>query len=87
MEILKYLTFAFAGVSAFIIFVFAARSKRIFRTLLFNAFAGICLLALIDLTAKFTGVYIPVNPYTVTGGAVFGIPALCGALLLKFIFI
>ena len=47
---------------------------------------GIAVMAVIDLTAKFTGVHIPVNQYTVTGSAVFGIPAVCGFLVLPIIF-
>ena len=86
MEILKYITISLLSLSAFIIFCFAVKSKKILKTLLLNGFMGICLLAIIDLTSRFTGVHIPINIYTVSGSAVFGIPALIGFLLLGFIF-
>ena len=64
---------------------FAIKSHRFFKTLLFNAFIGVCVLAIIDLTAKFTGMFIPINPYTVTGSAVFGLPAVAFFLVLQVI--
>lgn len=87
MEFLKYSVIVLLGIASFLIFVFSIKSKKFLRIIMFNAFMGLALLSLIDLTAKFTGVYIPVNQYTVSGGAVLGVPALCGFLLLKFIFI
>lgn len=86
MEILKYIAISVLLLSAFIIFCFAVKSKKLLKTLLLNGFMGICLLAIINLTAKFSGVYIPINLYTVSGSAVFGIPALIGFLVLGFIF-
>lgn len=87
MEILKYSAIVLLSVSGLIMFVFAVKSKKFFKTVFFNAFMGLILLSTIDLTAKFTGVYIPVNEYTVTGSAVYGIPALLMFLALKFVFI
>ena len=87
MEILKYSILILLGVSAFIIFIFSAKSKKFFKTLFLNAVLGLFFLSVINLTDNFTGVNIPVNEYTVTGSAVFGLPALCGFLALKFIFI
>ena len=74
------------AVGAVALLIFAAKTKRFFKTLLLNAFLGIAVMAIIDLTAKFTGVHIPVNQYTVAGSAVFGIPAVCGFLILPIIF-
>lgn len=74
------------AVGAVTLLIFAAKTKRFFKTLLLNAFLGLAVMAIIDLTAKFTGVHIPVNQYTVVGSAVFGIPAVCGFLILPIIF-
>ncbi len=87
METLKILCLSLLGITAFMIFIFALKSKKPFKVLLFNAFMGLTLLAIIDLTSKFTGVYIPINEYTVTGSAVFSIPALCAFLAMNFIFV
>lgn len=68
------------------ILLFAVKSHRFTKTLAFNAFIGLTILAIIDLTGKFTGIYIPVNIYSAAGSAVYGVPALCGFLLLQVIF-
>ena len=87
MEILKYGGIAVLVIGALAILIFAAKTKKLFKTLLFNAFLGLAVMIIIDLTAKFTGAHIPVNWWTVGGCAVFGIPAVCGYLVLPIIFI
>ncbi|MEE1161043.1 MAG: pro-sigmaK processing inhibitor BofA family protein [Acutalibacteraceae bacterium] len=87
MEILKYGGIAVLAIGALAILIFAAKTKKLFKTLLFNAFLGLAVMIIIDLTAKFTGAHIPVNWWTVTGSAVFGIPAVCGYLILPIIFL
>ena len=86
MEILKYVAISFLSLSVFIIFCFAVKSRKTLKILLLNGFIGISLLAIINLTSRFSGVYIPINIYTVSGSGVFGIPALIGFLILSFIF-
>ena len=87
MEILKYGGIAVIAIGALVLLIFAAKTGKPFKSLLLNAFIGIAVMAVIDLTAKFTGVHIPVNWYTVTGSAVFGIPAICSYLILPLIFL
>ena len=87
METLKYVTIIMLSVFTLIIFGFAIKSKKPLRLLAFNAFLGIVLLAIINLTARFTGVYIPINEYTVAGCGVFGLPAVSIFLILRFIFL
>lgn len=87
MEILKYGGIAVLVVGALSLLIFAVKTKKFFKTLLLNAFLALCVMAAIDLTAKFTGVHIPVNWWTVAGTAVFGIPAVCGYLILPLIFL
>ena len=86
MTILKYAVLIVLSVFLFVILGFAIKTKKSFRILLFNVFMGWTTLAIIDLTAKFTGVYIPINEYTVTGCGVFGIPAVIIFLIFRFIF-
>lgn len=86
MQYYKYFVIAFAAASALLILIFAFLSKRPLRLLLLNALAGICALAAINLTARFSGVHIPINQATAVGGCVFGLPAIAGFLLLNFIF-
>lgn len=73
------------SVFALCVLFFAIKSHKFFKTLLFNAFLGISVLAIIDLTAKFTGMYIPLNWYNVGGSAVFGIPAVILFLIMQII--
>lgn len=87
MEILKYGGITVLAVGALALLIFAVKGGKPFKRLLLNAFMGIAVMAVIDLTAKFTGVHIPINQYTVAGSAVFGIPAVCGYLILPLIFI
>ncbi len=72
---------------ALVILFFAIKSHKFFKTLLFNSFLGLVALAIIDLTTKFTGVYIPINPYSVIGVSIFGVPAICLILVLQILII
>lgn len=72
---------------ALVIFIFALKSHKFFKTLFLNAFIGLSVLAIIDLTGKYTGIFLPINWYSVCGASVFGIPAVCGFLVLQIIFI
>lgn len=87
MDILKYGGIAVLAIGALALLIFAAKTGKPFKILILNAFMGLAVMAVIDLTAKFTGVHIPVNWYTVTGSAVFGIPAVCGYLIMPLIFL
>lgn len=84
-----FFTFLIVVLSVFFLTIlfFAIKSRKFLKTLLFNAFLGIGILALIDLTGRFTGIYIPVNLYSVAGSGAFGIPAVCGFLVLQIIFV
>ncbi len=73
------------SVFAAAILFFAIKSHKFFKTLLFNAFLGVCVLAIINLTAKLTGMYIPINWYSVGGSAVFGVPFVCLLLTLQIL--
>lgn len=68
---------------AAVILFFGIKSHKLLKTLMFNAFLGLCTLAIIDLTAKFTGMYIPLNWYSVGGSAVFGIPFIVLLIVLQ----
>lgn len=86
MEVLKYGAVVLLAVGFITVTVFSVKSGKAVKTLLLNAFAGVAVLAIINLTAKFTGVYVPLNPYTAAGAVCYGIPAVCGFLVLPIIF-
>ncbi len=75
MNTFNIIFIAILSLHTLVILFFALKSHKFFKTLLFNAFLGLCVLAIIDLTAKYSGLYIPLNPYSVISSGVFGIPA------------
>ncbi len=87
MNIYKYALILILSAFLITIMILFVLTKKPFKTLLLNAFIGICSLAILDLTSKLSGVYIPINAYTAFGAGIFGVPAICGFLLLRIIFI
>lgn len=87
MDFLKYIILSVVGITLICLLFFAIKSRKFFKTLFLNAVLGICAIAIIDLTAKFSGVYIPINYYTVGTGSVLGLPGVFGLLAGNFIFI
>ena len=87
MKIINWIFMAVFFLTAFAILIIAFKSRKPIKVLFSNAFFGILALGIIDLTAKFTGAYIPLNNYTVFGSMTYGIPAVSLFLILKLIFI
>lgn len=85
MEILKYSVIVLLCLSAFIILGLSIGSGKPLKVLLINALIGVFAVTAINLTARFTGIHIPINEYTLTGAGVYGLPAVCGLLILKLI--
>lgn len=85
MMLIKYGAIAVLGISAFIIVISALISRKPLRYLFLNALLGIAAIIAVNLTTRFTGVHIPVNPYTAGAGGILGIPGVCGLILLQMI--
>lgn len=69
-----------------IIMFFSVLNGKALKTLFFNAFLGVTLLFILNLTSVFTKINVPINVYTVSGGGMFGIPmVICFAILNNFI--
>ena len=85
MKILGIITIIFISICAFVLLILHIKSKRLFRSLFLNAFLGLTAIALVNLVKGFTGVHIPINWYTLGGGAVFGIPAVCGIVIMQML--
>lgn len=73
-------------ISFFTILVLAVKSGSFLKRILINALLGIMAFTAVELTSKLTGVYIPINIYTVCGSVLFGMPAVILFLILPFIF-
>ena len=85
MKILGLITASVLGLFALILFVLHIKSRRPFRSAVINAVLGILALLAVNLTARFTGVYIPVNIYSLPAAALFGIPAVCVLIIVQMI--
>lgn len=66
--------------------IFLLLSKKPIKTLLLFAMCGILSLAAVKLTGRYTGVDLPINPYTVCVSAGGGIMGTAALLVIKTIF-
>ncbi len=87
LENLKISVIILISLSALFILIFSFLSKKPLKMLFLNLLIGLTVLALINLTEKYSGVKIPINIFTVVGSGAFGIPAIIGFLILPLIFI
>ncbi len=65
---------------------FAYKNGKIIKTLLLSALSGISVFAVVNLLSHFTGVGIPINGWTASASAIFGIPGVLGLLILRLFF-
>ena len=65
---------------------FSYKNGKVLRTLLISALSGILVFATVNLFSGISGVSIPVNFWTTTSSAVFGIPGVLGLLTLRLFF-
>ncbi|MBR6573192.1 MAG: pro-sigmaK processing inhibitor BofA family protein [Clostridia bacterium] len=79
MDLIKIIFIIIAVIYSILLIVFSILTKKPFKSLLYNALIGLFLFIFIDLTAFFTGVWIPINDYTVAISILGGLP---GVLLL-----
>ena len=85
MRVLSVLTVITVCIFFLVILVFHIRSRRPLRSILLHAALGILSIVAVNLTTRFTGVHIPVNPYSAGGAAIFGIPATVALIILQML--
>ncbi len=73
------------SVSGFALLILHIKSHRFVKSVILNAFLAFIAIAIINITKKFTGVYIPINMYTVNGCGILGLPCVCGVVLLQML--
>ncbi len=86
MDILKSIAIIFLSISAVIIFFIALFSKKLLRTLIINALSGVATLIILNVLSKYIGVYLPINQWTTSFSAIFGLPAVVGMVFFNIIF-
>ena len=85
MKTLEITAIIWLCICGFILLVMHIKSHKMIKSIFLNAFSAIAAIAVINLTQKFTGVHIPLNLWTAAGSSVFGLPCVCGILLLQII--
>ena len=85
MKIILICFFAVLAVFAFVLLILHVKTLRPVRSMLIHAALGLLFTAVINLTSRFTGIAIPINPYTLCSVSVLGVPAVCGILVLNLI--
>lgn len=84
---LKIVLISAAVIYGFIYLIMAVRTKKPFKTIFMFALFGILALLAVNFTSKYSGIHLPVNEYTISATAVFGLPGTVFLLLLRMIFI
>ena len=87
MRVFAYVLISVLVLFAVLLIFFCIKSRRPLRTAAINAALGIAALAAVNLTARFTGVHIPLNVYTVPGAAIFGMPACAAFVVLEILMV
>ena len=87
LSVLKWLAIIILALGAFCVLWFCFKSRKPIRYLLINFAVSAAAFMVINLTEKYTGIRIPVNYFTVTASAVFGVPAVIALLVLRLIFV
>ena len=86
MDFLKYFIISVVCIYFLIIFIMAARSKKIFKFLTLNLTLGLSTFFILYLTKRITGIILPLNTVTAGTSILFGVPGVIGILLLNLIF-
>ena len=83
LKVLGIIAIVWLALGAFVLLVLHLKSHRLIRSIILNALLGFVAIAIINITQKFTGVFVPLNWYTIGGSGIFGLPCVCGVVLLQ----
>ena len=87
MQLFKILLIIFYALYLILLLIFCKKAGRFYFTFILNALLGVVLLTLINLTSRFSGLYIPVNEYSLLASATLGIPGTAALLIINLIFL
>ena len=85
MKIVGILAIIWLSVCGLALLVLHIKSHTFFKSVIINALLGFSAIAVINLTQKFTGVFVPINWYTIIGSGTLGLPCVCGIILAQII--
>jgi len=83
MKALGIIAIVWLSVCAFILLILHIKSHKMIKSIFLNALLSFAAIAVINLTQKFTGVHVPINWWTVGGSGIFGLPCVCGMVILQ----
>lgn len=87
MKYLEIGLFATLILSVLIILVFLSKTKKPLKNAVLSILISFVLLAIINNLTFVTGIYVPVNWYTVIAAGVYGIPGIIGIIIMQTIFL
>ncbi|MDO4608017.1 MAG: pro-sigmaK processing inhibitor BofA family protein [Clostridia bacterium] len=85
MKVLGILAVVWLSVCAFVLLILHIKSHRMFKSIFLNAVLSFAVIAIINLTQKFTGVAVPLNWWTAVGSGTLGIPCVFGIVVLQIL--
>ncbi len=85
MKLLEILAIIWLSICAFALLIIHIKSHKFLKSVFFNAFLAFAAILIINLTKKLTGVFIPLNWWTVVGSGIFGLPCVCGIIILQML--
>ena len=83
MSILGIVLICTVSVFALALLIIFIKSRRPLIFAFINALLGVIAIVAVNMTARFTGVFVPVNVYSVPFSAVFGLPAVATNIILQ----
>ena len=86
MKNLELLLNIILTVTLAIMLFFARKMKKPIKNMLFSVIISFIIVSIVNLTSFSTGLYIPINPYSVITSAVYGVPGIAGLIILCTIF-
>ena len=85
LNIIKIIFVSIAILYLTLLIVLSIITKRPFKALLYNGILGLFLFVIVDLTSIFTGIWIPINDYTVTISVLGGWPGVMLLIISRFL--
>ncbi len=86
MTVFDYIMIGCAVFGVLIVLLFALRTRKFLKTLLFSALLGIVTLLILHFTSGLTGFSLELTPYTLGTSSIFGLPGVVAIVLCKMIF-
>ena len=85
LKTLGIVAIVWLSICAFVLLILHIKSHKFIKSVFANALLGFGAVVIINATQKYTGVFVPLNWWTVTSSGVLGIPGVCGIILAQII--